>query len=154
MADSHHHLWHLRNDLSNCLDIDHINKLDIYDPLISLYKYLKRCVFYDGDLKVGKTYILPADVKMGIYDALDYKEFANPANMEDYDPDLVSFVESHNKRIKDGLVYITLKAGTQFVYDGVDPHVGHIILVDNYPLELDDGIFDSDYWDIPYVIKA
>ena len=144
----------LHSELFNCLELDYVNQLDIYDQLKSLYQYFDRCVFYDSDLENGQTYIIPMDVEIGYMELEDYEEFTNP-DSNTYDPDLAPFVESHNKRIEDGFVFITLQAGTQFTFDGNRSNSGMILDIDGYPLEWYDYlIYEDDMGAVPYVIEV
>lgn len=146
--------YRLYSSLFLCCDNDNAKQLDIYNQLESLYNYFNNCVWSDSKLEKGQTYILPLDLKIGLFYEEDYTEFTNPANGDEYDPDLAPFVESHNKSIEDEMIWITLKAGTQFIYDGYKNYAGHIMLVDGYPVECYGGIIDSDSDDVPFVIKA
>lgn len=148
----------LHSELFNCLEIDYVDQLDIYPQLKSLYQYFDKCVFYDSDLEEGQTYILPMDIEIGMFEEEDYAEYIDP-DSEDYDPDLAPFIESHNKHIENGTIFVTLKAGTQFTCENmssrnIGPHYVTLI-VDGYALDwYEDIIFSDGMGVVPYVIEV
>jgi len=151
------YLIDLYSKLYSCLSYDVTKQLDIYPQLESLYDYFDNCVFLDSQLEVGKTYILPVDVNVFMFDEDEYSVYTNPSN-EGYDPDLAPFVESHNMHTEAGGVCITLKAGTEFIYDNTFDQSGPyamILVVDGYSMYWYDPLIYSDAGGaVPYVIKA
>lgn len=140
-----------------CAVSDGIEQLDIYPQLKSLYDYFNNyVVFEDKRLEKGKTYILPMDVEVDLFELPDYEEFTNP-DYEYYEPDIAPFVESHNKHIHDEWVSVTLNKGTQFIFDGYDKSDGSMtLLIDGYPLDWYGYLIAEEGYDgaVPYVIKA
>ena len=138
-----------------CANSDGVEQLDIYNQLKSLYDYFDNCVFEDKNLEEGKTYILPIDVEVGMFDEADYAEYTNP-DYEYYEPDIAPFVESHNMSIEDGMVWITLNKGTQFIFNGYDGHGSMTLLVDGYPVDWYGYFINENGYDgaVPFVIKA
>ena len=158
MNHYYNHCFTLYSTLHMCLNDDTTEQLDIYPQLKSLYDYFNSCVFSDDDLQNGGTYILPMEVSFGLFEEEDYdNRYTNPAS-DEYDSDLVPFVESHNMHIEDGFVCITLKSGTSFICERPSTNRGpyHITLVmDGYPIEWYDSLIFSDGSGVvPYVIKA
>lgn len=139
-----------------CVNSDGVEQLDIYPQLKSLYDYFDNCIFEDKYLEEGKAYILPVDVEIGLFEQADYDEFTDP-DYEYYEPDIAPFVESHNKHMTDGMVGVTLRKGTQFIFNGYDGGDGSItLLVDGYPLDWYGYLINEDGYDgaVPFVIKA
>lgn len=142
-----------------CANSEGIEQLDVYPQIQFLYNYFDNCVFEDNHLEEGKTYILPMDTVIGLFDESDYSYYTNP-DKEEYDPDLISFIESHNNHIEDGCVCVTLKAGTQFIYSRSftqGPH-GIELIIDGYPIEWYDTLIGKGRFGneglLPFVIKA
>ena len=159
MSYSSDDFWDLYTALERCISDNTANQLNIYGQLESLYQYFNNCVFTDDALEEGKTYILPIDIETDILEQEDYEAFTDPNN-EQYEPDLAPFVESHNMSIEDGMVCITLKAGTQFIYGGSFKQgpSGMELIIDGYPLEWYATLIGADRYGnegaVPFVIKA
>jgi hypothetical protein len=144
-----------------CANSEGVEQLDVYPQIQFLYDYFDNCVFKEKHLEKGKTYILPIDVEIDLFEIPDYEEFTDP-NYEFYEPlytrisDMAPFVESHNKHIHDEWVGVTLNKGTRFIFDGEDGHGSITLLVDGYPLDLYGYLIseDGDEGLVPYVIKA
>ena len=148
--------WNLRLCVEE--DANITRQLNIYNQLKSLNDYFKNCVFSDDNLQNGKAYILPMDIDIDLFEEEEYEEFTDP-NSDEYDPKLVPFAESHSKHIKDGLVCVTLKAGTTFIYKRPRNNRGPyymICIIDGYPMEwYDHLIFEpGQFGAVPFVIKA
>ena len=138
-----------------CANSEGVEQLDIYPQLKSLYDYFDNCVFEEKNLEEGKTYILPIDIEVDLFEIPDYEEFTNP-DYEYYEPDIAPFVESHNKHVHDEWVSITLNKGIQFIFNGYDGHGSMTLLIDGYPLDWYGYLINEDGYDgaVPYVIKA
>ena len=151
--------WDLYTALESCINNDTASQLNIYGQLESLYQYFNNCVFSDDSLEEGKTYILPMDVEIDMFEQEEYNYFTDPDD-EEYDPDLAPFVESHNMHIDSDMVCITLKAGTQFTFSGSfkqGPY-GLELIVDGYSLEWYNIFIGADRYGnkgaVPFVVKA
>ena len=151
------HFDDLAWDLQLCVEEDSTiaKQLDIYPQLKSLYDYFDNCVFEDKNLEEGRTYILPIDIEVDLFEIPDYEEFTDP-DYEYYEPDIAPFVESHNKHVHDEWVSITLNKGIQFIFNGYDGHGSMTLLIDGYPLDWYGYLINEDGYDgaVPYVIKA
>lgn len=157
MSYRSNNLWDLYIALKSCINNDTASQLNIYGQLESLYQYFDNCVFSDAYLEEGKTYILPMDVEIAMFEQEEYNYFTDP-NDEQYDPDLAPFVESHNKFIDSDMVCITLKVGTQFTYSRSFKQgpSGIEIIIDGYPLDWYGYLIKENGYDgaVPFVVKA